>query len=177
MTSRDGLSFRYRGDSPVIPKDAPKDRGGNRGNYMEWGLVPTGDKEFSVYASEGYSDVGESRLRRFTYRTDGFASVRSLKKGGELLTKALLFSGQKLAVNFSTLSDGGRILVELQDTQGVRIPGFELENCDPLTGDKIHHLVTWGGRPSLPELTGKPVRLRFVMRGADAYSIKFEQTR
>ena len=177
MTSRDGLSFHYWGDSPLIPKDAPKERGGNRANYMEWGLVPTGDKEFSVYASEGYSDVGESRLRRFTYRTDGFASVRSLEKGGELLTKALLFSGQKLEVNFSTLSDRGRILVELQDTQGVPIPGFELENCDPLTGDKIRHVVTWGGRPSLPELTGKPVRLRFVMRDADLYSIKFEKTK
>ncbi|GIT05143.1 MAG: hypothetical protein CM1200mP29_05540 [Verrucomicrobiota bacterium] len=29
----------YRWLEPVVPESAPKDRGGNRSNYMTWGLV------------------------------------------------------------------------------------------------------------------------------------------
>jgi hypothetical protein len=32
----------------------------------------------------------------------------------------------------------------------------------------------WKNNPDLDALSGKPVRLRFVMRDADLYSIKFE---
>ena len=35
----------------------------------------------------------------------------------------------------------------------------------------------WKDNPDLGALAGKPVRLRFVMRDADLYSIKFEETK
>ena len=55
MTSRDGVLFR-RWSEELIPITAPKDRDGNRSNYMTWGLLqlPGNDRELSVYATEAY---------------------------------------------------------------------------------------------------------------------------
>ena len=54
MSSRDGVEFK-RWDEPVIPTTAPKERDGNRGNYMAWGMLqlPDNPREISVYATEG----------------------------------------------------------------------------------------------------------------------------
>ncbi|MBI2477731.1 MAG: hypothetical protein HYV60_03510, partial [Planctomycetia bacterium] len=92
MASHDGLNFK-RWLDPVIPEDAPQDRGGNRSNYMTWGLVqlPGNDKEYSVYATEAYYTGPDSRVRRFTYRVDGFVSLRGGGQGGSLVTKPLVF--------------------------------------------------------------------------------------
>lgn len=77
MASRNGITFR-RWLDPVIPETAPQDRGGNRSNYMAWGLVelPGRPNHYSVYATEAYYTGPDSRLRRFEYRKDGFVSVR-----------------------------------------------------------------------------------------------------
>ena len=55
---------------------------------MVWGLVqlPSRDREYSVYAKEAYYRGPAVRIRRFTYRVDGFVSVRASYRGGELLT-------------------------------------------------------------------------------------------
>ncbi len=66
----------------------------------------------------------------------------------------------------------GETRVELQDAAGQAIPGFALEDCAPVTGDFIDHSVTWKGG-SLAALAGKPVRLRFELRGADLFSLQF----
>ncbi len=61
MTSRDGLSFK-RWRQELIPITAPKDRDGNRSNYMANGLLqlPGQDRELSVYATEAYYADSES---------------------------------------------------------------------------------------------------------------------
>ena len=86
MARRDGRKFK-RWDKPVIPEEAPKDRKGNRSNYMAWGLVPTpgNAREYSVYASENYLSNSPTRLRRFTYRVDGFVALRGGQQGGQLI--------------------------------------------------------------------------------------------
>ena len=88
MSSRDGVLFD-RWQEPLIPITAPEDRDGNRSNYMAWGLVPTGDdgRELSVYATEAYYAGPDSRIRRFTYRTDGFVSAKASGGIGELVTR------------------------------------------------------------------------------------------
>ena len=78
MASRDGRAFTRYLDA-VIPTTAPKDRDGNRCNYMANGVIslPGQPDEFSVYAAEAYYTGPASRLRRFTYRRDGFASLHA----------------------------------------------------------------------------------------------------
>jgi len=173
MSSRDGLTF-LRWPEPIIPITAPKDRDGNRSNYMAWGMVelPGKNGELSVYATEAYYGAQPGRLRRFSYRVDGFVSVHASSEGGELLSKPLIFKGDKLILNFATAPKGS-VAVELEDSAGKAIPGFSLKDCQILRGDAVTQSVTWKGG-SLAKIAGTPVRVRFVLRDADVYSVRFE---
>jgi hypothetical protein len=150
------------------------DRDGNRSNYMANGLVrlPASDREYAVYGTEAYYRGPDSRLRRFTYRVDGFVSVRGGAEGGELITPPIVFDGVALVVNFTT-GDGGTIGVEVQDDAGKPLPGFELAACKTLQGDEVQQRVAWNGGADLSQLAGKPVRLRFALKNADLYSLQF----
>ena len=174
MSSRDGGHTFHRWTEAIIPVTAPEDREGNRSNYMAWGLVelPGNDRQLSMYAKEAYYEGPGSRLRRFTYRVDGFVSVRAGERGGELVTKPLIFSGDRLVLNFTT-AVAGSIGVELQDAQGVSIAGYTLDDCEELTGDDINRVVRWKEGTWLRPLAGEPVRLRFVLKDADLYSLRF----
>jgi len=170
MTSRDAVKFR-RWEEALIPITAPKDRDGNRSNYMAYGLLqlPGQDKELSVYGTEAYYKGSGSRLRRFVFRMDGFVSASSGAAGGKLITKPVTFAGAKLALNL--VSKGGT-RVELQDANGKPLPGFTLEDCTPVMGDAITHAVVWKGG-GLSGLAGKPVRLCFELKDADLYAFQF----
>jgi len=169
MTSRDGVNFR-RWEEPLIPITAPKDRDWNRSNYMTIGVLslPGKEKELSVYASEAYYQGPGSRIRRFSYRVDGFVSAATTTKGG-LITKPLTFAGTKLTLN---LLSKGETRVEVQDENGKAIPGFALEDCTPLKGDFIDESVSWKGG-SLAAHAGKVVRLRFALEAADLFALQF----
>ncbi len=175
MSSRDGRTF-HRWTEPVIPVTAPKDRDGNRSNYMAWGILqlPGADRELSMYASEAYYTGPDSRMRRFTYRVDGFVSVRAGAEGGELITKPVTFSGKELLLNFAT-AEGGSVRIELQNGEGKPIDGFTLADCEPLEGDAIGRTVQWKAASELGSLAGRPVRLRIVLKHADLYSIQFNE--
>lgn len=168
MTSRDGVNFK-RWEEPLIPITAPKDRDWNRSNYMTIGVLslPGNPGELSVYATEAYYQGPGSRIRRFTFRTDGFVSASA--EDGELITKPLIFAGSKLSLNLVSTVE---TRVELQDESGTAIPGFTLGDCTPLVADAINEVVTWKGG-SLAALAGKPVRLRFKLIEADLFALQF----
>ena len=170
MTSRDAVKFR-RWEEALIPITAPKDRDGNRSNYMVYGLLqlPGQDKELSVYGTEAYYKGAGSRLRRFVYRMDGFVSASAGAAGGKLVTKPVTFAGAKLVLN---LVSKGATRVELQDAQGGPLPGFTLQDCTPITGDFVAHPVVWKGG-GLAALAGKPVRLCIELKEADLYAFQF----
>ncbi len=172
MSSRDGVRFR-RWPEAVIPRTAPQDRDGNRSNYQEWGLlqVPGQDRELSVYAREGGYDLGPTRLRRFTYRTDGFVSVHAAARG-ELVTRSLRFAGRELELNFRTAA-AGSLRVEIQDASGRALDGFTAAECAPLQGDEISHVVRWRRREHVGTLAGRAVRLRILLEGADLFALRF----
>jgi len=170
MTSRDGVLFR-RWSEALVPITAPKDRAGNRSNYMAWGLLqlPGNDRELSAYATEAYYAGPGSRARRFTFRTDGFVSVHA-EDEGTLITRPLRFTGSNLSLN---IASKGRTRVELQDASGKPMPGFALDDCAPIIGDFIEHIPVWKGGADLGKLAGQPVRLRFVLKEADLFSMCF----
>jgi hypothetical protein len=172
MTSRDGVHF-HRWLDPVIPRTAPADRDGNRSNYMAWGMLQLPDRpdEISVYATECYYTPAPMRLRRFVYRLDGLVSIGADADGGEWLTPPLTFSGQTLVLNFA--APRGELRVELLDAQGRPIPGHTARDCQAMIGDSTHATVHWYGRSDLSALP-QPLRLRFLLRDAQVFSIRFE---
>ena len=175
MAGRDGRTF-HRWTEAIIPLDAPANRDGNRSNYMASGLLrlPGNDRELSVYATEAYYTGPAGRLRRFTYRVDGFVSARAGAEGGELVTKPVTFAGEQLVLNFATVQ-GGSVRVEIQGEAGQPIEGFALADCEVLSGDEIERPVRWQGASDVSRLAGKPIRLRLVLRDADLYSFRFAE--
>ena len=176
MLSRNGVNFR-RFNDPVVPESAPADRKGNRSNYMTWGMLqlPGEPDQISVYATEAYYGPVPGRVRRFVYRLDGFVSLRGGEEGGELLTKPVTFSGNHLAINYATLAKGGSVTVELADADGAPIKGFSLAEAEPLTGDSVKATASWKGGHDLSELAGQPIRVRFLLKQADLFSMRFSK--
>jgi hypothetical protein len=113
------------------------------------------------------------RGRRFTLRTDGFASLRAGYEEGTVLTHPLSFEGDVLKLNMST-SAGGYVLVELRDRANRPISGFSLADADTLYGDAVAVPVTWGGSSTVKEVETGPVRIRVVMRDADLFALRFD---
>ena len=82
------------------------------------------------------------------------------------------FKGSRLEINYATSAAGG-IWIEIQDPKGQTIPGFTLDECPKIIGDQIERTVAWKGDSDLSSLSGKPVRMRVVLKNADLYSIRF----
>jgi hypothetical protein len=166
MTSRDGQFFQRYADA-VIPQTAPKDRDHNRSNYMVWGMfqLPGKPHEISVYGTENYYERTPGRVRRFVYRVDGFVALRGGAVGGQVTTKLLRFSGKQLLLNY-VVKPGGTLAVEALDKTGNVIG-----KSQPLSGDAVDAPVSWKQKPDLSSGT---VQLRFNVKNADVYSLRFE---
>ena len=90
------------------------------------------------------------------------------------MTKPLTFQGEQLVLNFAT-KQGGSVKVELQDESGNPVPGFELASSQPLAGDSIEQIVSWKTSDSVAKLSGKTIRIRFVIENGDVYSLRFRR--
>ena len=179
MTSRDGLHWdRTFLESFIRPGRDPKNWI-NRNNATSTGVVETGEDEISLYVLRNYKSPS-IHIERMTLRTDGFASLRARYSGGEVLTRPFKFEGSNLVLNFST-SAAGSIRLEIQDEDGSPLPGFSLAESPLIWGDEVEQTVRWKRSHSqatseepLKRLSGKVVRLRFLMKDADLYSLRFQ---
>jgi len=177
MTSRDGQRFHRWNDAFLRPGPERPGTWNYGQHYAICGLVTTAPTiegqpdELSIYTSEGHWI--DSRIRRYTLRVDGFASINATGEGGELRLKPVIFKGDKLTLNLST-SAVGFIKVVLQDINHKEIPGFGIDDAEPIFGDTLGREVTWKGNPDLGKIAGQPVRIRFVLKEADLFSYRFE---
>ena len=143
-----------------------------RSNYPALGILPTSDRELSLYVARHYGQP-TAYLERLSLRIDGFASVSAGYAGGEMVTKPFTFEGQRLKLNRST-SAAGSVRVEVQNSEGAAIPGHDIGSCDDLIGDDVARTVTWSGKGNVASLAGKPMRLRVQLHDADLFSLKFD---
>lgn len=178
ITSRDGKNFRQSNDVFLRPGLKTRHNWSYGDNYIAWHAVETAStrddmpKELSLYATESYFTGRDSRLRRYTLRIDGFASIHAAREEGEFTTKPFVFAGNELSLNVAT-SAAGMVKAEICEPGGAPVPGFTLDDCDLLYGDDLDRRVSWKGNRKVAALSGKPVVLRFVMREADLYSMVF----
>jgi poly(3-hydroxybutyrate) depolymerase len=172
MFSRDGIHFdrRYM-ESFLRPGPEPWNWTKHSG-MIAWGILPTSEREISLYVEQNACSPLNKHIARAVLRTDGFVSLRAPYAGGEFVTKPFIFDGEKLVINAET-SAAGNVRAEIQDAAGKPLPGYRLEDCIEFYGDEISHPVSWRGGKDVGKLVGKPVRLRFVLRDADLYSLRF----
>jgi hypothetical protein len=92
---------------------------------------------------------------------------------GELLIEPVWFKGAALSLDYAS-SKVGSIRVELQDWIGLPIKGYTLDDCLEISGDASDHRVRWAHGENVKPLEGQLIRMRFVMRKADLFSLRFE---
>lgn len=179
MASRNGTHFKRWNEAFLRPGPERPGTWHYGAHFLGWGIVetaaalPGAPDELSFYATENYWHGKGSVLRRYSLRLDGFVSASAGWKGGALLTKPILFKGDRLELNFATSAAGG-IRVEIRDAEGEPVPGFTLDDCPPHFGDSVGKTVTWNNAPGIAVLAGKSVQLLFELHDADLYAYRFQ---
>jgi hypothetical protein len=164
MTARGPGPFDRTFREAFIRPGLDPQRWGNRSNYAALNVVPTGPEEMSIYLTP---------FRRFTLRTDGFASVHAGADEAEMITHPLQFQGKRLFVNYST-SAGGRMRIEIQNAEGHPISDYSLDDFRQLVGDSTDQQVGWKRGGDLEKLAGQTIRLRFVMQETNLFALQFK---
>jgi len=193
--SRDGIHWK-RYDYRAFVGVGMKGEFDSRRVYMSYGVVPaTNGRELYMYylgtsethgwnrddknnrllTAAGLAPTGPSAISRVGLRRDGFVSVRAAYAGGEFTTPLLQFTGERLLLNVDT-GASGEMRVEMLDEKSEPIPGYSLADCDLIhTTNEINRVVKWRGESDVKQLSGKPVRLRFLMRDVDLYAFQFAE--
>ena len=180
ITSRDGLNFTKANDVFIAPGLRTKHNWFYGDNYLAWNMVETksldddSPNEISIYSLESSATNNDARLRRYALRIDGFVSIHAKSQEGVATTKPLTFDGAELSLNVAT-SAAGFVRVEVLDEEGNVLPDFSADDCDLIYGDSLDRRVSWKGSRDMSNLAGKTIKLRFLMKEADLYSLKWER--
>jgi hypothetical protein len=173
MSSRDGVTW----DRPFLEawmRPGPDERNWtDRSNMPAWGIVETAPGEWSMYISEHYR-WPDNRIRRLVFPRHRLASFHAGARGGEFTTRPLTYRGRELVLNYAT-SAAGSVQVEIQDETGRAMPGFGAADMSPLFGDELDATVRWKSGTALPSLNGKPIRLRFLLKDAEIFALRFAE--
>ncbi|MFP6738053.1 MAG: hypothetical protein VCD34_04855 [Planctomycetota bacterium] len=180
MSTRGGGSYQRTFMEAFIRPGTGLENWVSRTNYPALGIVPLSKDKLAIHIQKHYGQPG-AKLARYTLRTDGFVSVNGPYAGGEMTTRLMSFqpaaaensSSCRLLVNCST-GAAGSLRVEILDRNGKPFPGYSLEDSREFIGDFIERAIEWKKGTDVMPLAGKAVRLRFVLKDADLYSIRFQ---
>jgi hypothetical protein len=188
--SRDGIHWeRTWNRKPLVARgpDGTYDHG-----IVEPGTTPpidVGEDMFIYYSASPFGQAqwaAEGGIAACRLRKDRFIGQVAGEDTGYLLTRQFVLEGTKLRFNCSALpipyfkeSDGIRVaILEAPDYQSKQtmferaVPGFGLQDCDPIVTDNTAHTVTWHGKSDLSALRGKAIYLRIEMKNAALYSFQ-----
>ena len=165
-TSRDGENWtRYR--EPFLDRN-PKAGTFDHAHAWVGACVTVGDREFIYYC--GYAQghkIGTRQNGLGFLRKDGFVSRDAGAVPGLLRTPLVMFNGSGVTVNGVV---DGELRVRLLDVDGHALPGFDWNDCQPISGDSVRHAVAWTG--DVAGLAGMPVQLEFQLRQAQLYAFE-----
>ncbi|MCC6858190.1 MAG: hypothetical protein IT158_06510 [Bryobacterales bacterium] len=168
MTTRGGARYDRTFLEAFLRPGVGFENWSSRTNYPALNVVQTGPDEMSLYVNRNYGQK-TAHLARYALRLDGFAALHAPYSGGEMITRPLTFRGRTLEINYST-SAAGSIRIQIQD-----LSGAVLAESGEIIGDQVARGVVWNGLADLSSLAGKPVRLRFLVKDADLFSLRFRE--
>ncbi len=181
--SRDGVNWTYpQQDTAFIPLGAEGDFD-SKTLYMGQGILQSGDEMWLYYSGSPLTHNGHDlddlvnaeqprAYSRVVVKKDRFVSAEAGPEGGWFVTPPLTFYGKNLQLNADVRS-GGSVRVELLDANGETIPGFEMENCRPITGDNLAVPVVWNGGGNVAARAGQATRMKVEITDASLFSYQF----
>jgi len=182
MTSRDGESWQ-RYEDPYYFAAGWKLNGRQVMEALtEHGMVRRGDEIWMfgtvrftahggvLYGGGEHEGGAHDRLLKLVQRLDGFVSLDAPAAHGSLITKPLVFEGERLELNIAARQPAR---VALLQESGQPYEGFALEDCVPIRGDNVRHTVAWKGSPDLKQLAGKTVKVKIELQDAKLYAFQF----
>lgn len=110
----------------------------------------------------GWAWWSKDRLVALQSPAEGFFALWPLK-----------FVGRTVHLNFRT-GMAGYLQVEVLGPDGNVLPGRRFDQCDRLNGDYLDYVVTWKGQKDLGHPEGEAVTLRFRMRSAALFAVRFK---
>lgn len=178
ICSRDGKNFKRRPEAFLRPGQLKENSWVYGDNFIFYTMIETKStekfmpNELSFFTTEGYWQGNSTSFRRHTLRLDGFVSLHGTW-ASTATTKPIIFEGGNLEVNFAT-SGRGFIQVALLDLNNKPIAGYTRKDCGQIFGDHTKHIVRWKANSGdLRQLSGKPIKIRFVLEDADIFSFRF----
>lgn len=174
MSSRDGVHWDRRFMEAFVRPGRDPRNWVHRCNMIATGVHQTAPDELSLYIQRHYN-FPSAHLERLTLRLDGFVSAHGGYGGGTLTTKPFILDGTYMVLNFAT-SAAGSVRYEIIDEHGYSLPGLSLEQTRPIYGDDVERKIEVqpAKRSERSALAARPLRVRFHLRDADLFSMKFE---
>ncbi len=178
ITSSDGRNWqRTEKREPIIPRGAAG--GFDGGSIFSVGstAVHVGDETWVYYTGISTSHGAPMPPKRIAigraeWRRHGFVSLDAGAETARVETRSLNFTTPRLEVNAD--AGAGEVRVALLEADGRPIPGFALEECEPLKADGIRWRPQWQGRPAFP--TARAVRVVIELKQARLYSVSCAST-
>lgn len=175
VTSADGRTWqRTHPRMPVIPRGAPGafDAGTILG--VSSTCVHVRDETWVYYTALTTSHGAPIPPKRITigraeWRRHGFVSL-DCGEQGRVETKPLQLEGPELVINAD--ATGGEVRVALLEADGKAIPGFTLEESEPLQTNATQWHARWHHGTTAP--VDRPVRVVLQMKQVRLYSVSSE---
>lgn len=171
MNSRDGEIWHRYNEAYFTPGYEHEHNWVYGDCYPAYGFVDSDREVLYMYTKDWHRSAGHPKpINRYEIRKDGFACYMADGDERILITKPLMFDGDDLHINFQT-SAYGYIYVDVLDADGNELSKKE---SFEIYGDTIDRKILFNDGSNFSEYKAKNVRLRFRMRDAKIYSIKFE---
>ncbi|HUP79610.1 MAG TPA: hypothetical protein VM260_13750, partial [Pirellula sp.] len=178
--SNEGYAYNWVTREPILEV-------GNKGEwdcgqvYAQPNLIHLPDGRLALpYNAYDHTHNSDSALYKNNRRRNGLgwaiwedgrlAGVQA-DNAGEFYVHSFTLHGPEILINYRA-SEEGKVEVELLErNQSEPIPGFSLNDCEPLLGDKVWSAARWKGQ-DLSTLKGKRVQMRFRLTKAKVFGYK-----
>jgi hypothetical protein len=104
-----------------------------------------------------------------TLRLDGFCALAAGEDEGWIISRREPMRRPEVLVN-ARIAPGGLLAAELLDGRNRVLPGFSRQECRPLEGDSVRHLVRWKTQQLPDEVLRRDCKIRFWLRRAELFS-------
>jgi len=181
--SRDGVRWsRPDRKTAFIPLGKPN-RFDSGSLYMGQGMIRVADELWLYYSGSPLRHNGAElkdltkpknarAYSRVVMRLDRFVAATAGVRGGAFTTPPLRFIGKQLRLNVQ-VHKGGKVRLGLLDKDSRPLPGYSVDDCQPIVGDSLSKPVTWRTGRDVSARAARPTRLRVELIDAKLFGFQF----